>query len=139
MSVAMTKQERYDNLYMEMAERVALMSYDERRRVGCVVLLPNGMLSYGWNGMPSGMDNKCKDENGVTRKEVLHAEANALDKISRSTISTVGSTVYCTDSPCLPCALRLDGARITRLVYRRIYNDEGLQFLISRGIEVNRI
>lgn len=135
----MIKQLKYDKLYLQLAKQCSTMSHDSRRRVGCVIVLSNGLLSYGWNGMPAGMDNECKDKDGVTRIEVLHAEANALDKIARSTTSTVGATVYCTDSPCMPCALRLYGASIKRLVFNRVYNMDGVHFLRDRGILVDRL
>jgi len=135
----MTKQEMYDRMYMDLAARTAEMSYDGRRKVGCIIVLPNGLLSQGWNGMPSGMTNECQIDN-VTKPEVIHAEANALDKLTCSTLSSVGSTVYITASPCMICAGRLHGAKIARLVYRDDYRlDDGLIFLRDRGIAIHKL
>jgi len=139
----MTKQEMYDRMYMDLAARTAAMSYDQRRKVGCIIVLPNGLLSQGWNGMPSGMTNVCQTEvDGelVTKPEVIHAEANALDKLTNSTLSSTGSTVYVTASPCMSCAIRLHGAKIARLVYRDDYRiRDGLDFLRDRGVLIHKL
>ena len=53
---------RYDNLYMDIAYRVAQMSYGRRAKVGAVLVKDGRILSMGWNGMPSGFDNNCEIE-----------------------------------------------------------------------------
>jgi dCMP deaminase len=35
------------------------------------------IISDGYNGTPTGFENCCEDE-GLTRWDVLHAEANAI-------------------------------------------------------------
>ena len=62
------------------------------------------IISDGYNGTPAGFENVCEDENGVTRPYVLHAEANAITKIARSSNSSEGATMYVTASPCIECA-----------------------------------
>ena len=53
---------KYTGLYMDIAERISQMSYAKRLQVGCVIVKANTILSYGWNGMPSGWDNNCEDK-----------------------------------------------------------------------------
>ena len=77
------KEEKYHRLYMDIAYRVAEMSHAKRRKVGCVIVKDERIISMGWNGMPTGMPNLCEDYDtlrgvSTTKKEVLHAEANAL-------------------------------------------------------------
>ena len=101
------KEIRYDNFYMDVAVRTAEMSYARRKKVGCVIVKDGNIISLGWNGMPSGMDNNCEVEgDGVlhTRYEVSHAEENALSKLAKRGGGADGSTVYNTYEPCLQCA-----------------------------------
>jgi dCMP deaminase len=144
----MANQNDLDMLYMDIAARVALMSHAERTKVGCVIVKGDNILAMGWNGMPSGFSNSCEMPkqvytNGktyidyVTMPEVLHAESNAIAKLARSTVSSVGSTAYVTLSPCMDCAKQLYQAGITRLVYRDEYRDlSGLHFLKDACIDV---
>ena len=58
----MTKSERYNNLYMDIAERISKMSHARRLQVGSVLVQNDSIISYGWNGLPAGWDNNCEDE-----------------------------------------------------------------------------
>ena len=74
-----------------------------------------------------------------TKPEVLHAEFNALMKIARSTESSVGSTMFCTVAPCLPCAKLLYQSGITKLYYRDTYREtDGVSFLQKGGVDVKQ-
>jgi dCMP deaminase len=97
----MPDQKKLDQLFMDIAHRVSLMSHDTDTKVGSVIVKDGNILSMGYNGMPSGMSNDCKHPNGITHKEVIHAEANAICKLARSTGSSEGATIYCTLSPCI--------------------------------------
>ena len=98
------------------------------------------IISDGYNGTPSGFDNCCEDENGVTRWDVLHAEANAILKVARSTQSCQDATLYITLSPCKDCSKLIHQSGITRVVYQKGYHDNsGLQFLLKAGVEVVHI
>jgi hypothetical protein len=59
---AKLKKERYENLYMAIAEKVSKMSYAKRLQVGSVLVKNDSIISYGWNGMPSGWDNDCEQK-----------------------------------------------------------------------------
>ena len=77
----MADQKKLDILYMDIAYRIAEMSYDVRKKVGAIIVKDDRIISIGYNGMPSGWTNECECENGtVTKDEVIHAEANAIAK-----------------------------------------------------------
>ena len=80
------------------------LSHCERKKVGAIIVKNKMIISDGFNGTPSGFDNNCEDENGDTNWYVLHAEANAILKVAKSTNSCLGATLYLTLSPCKECA-----------------------------------
>ena len=134
------KQNRYDRAYMKMAQAFAELSYAERAKVGCVIVSPDGqIISQGYNGMPSGMDNCCEhEEDGklVSNKEVIHAESNAITKCAKWGGRTDGATIYVTLSPCIDCAKLIVQAGIKRVVYGEKYrNTEGLDLLRRAHVE----
>ena len=123
----MPKQEKLDKMYMAVAKEVSTLSYCKRKKVGCVIVRGNNILSMGYNGTPSGFDNNCEDHvNGdKTNWWVLHAEANAIVKMVRVTgESTEGATLYTTCSPCKECAKLIIQAGIKKILYRDVYRDE---------------
>ena len=130
------KQEILDKRYMRMALIWAENSYCQRRQVGALIVKDKMIISDGYNGTPAGFENVCEDENGVTRPYVLHAEANAITKIARSSNSSEG-TMYVTASPCIECAKLIIQAGIKRVVYAEKYRlEDGLDLLKKANIEV---
>jgi dCMP deaminase len=98
------KEAKYDNLYMDIAKRVSEMSYDQDTQVGAIIVKDGNIISMGWNGTPSGFPNECKHPNtGVTLPYVIHAEANAICKLSRDGGNGLDATLYCTLAPCMEC------------------------------------
>ena len=85
MSVNTEKQFRYDIAYLKMAYEWANLSYCQRKKVGAIIVKNRMIISDGYNGTPSGFENKCEDEEGNTKWHVLHAEANAILKCATST------------------------------------------------------
>ena len=76
----------------------------------------------------------------ITKPYVLHAEANAITKLARSSQSSEGATLYCTDMPCMECSKLIIQARIARVVYERPYRiDDGVRILERAGVEVVNI
>ena len=131
------KQEILDKRYMRMALIWAENSYCQRRQVGALIVKDKMIISDGYNGTPVGFENVCEDENGVTRPYVLHAEANAITKIARSSNSSEGATMYVTASPCIECAKLIIQAGIKRVVYAEKYRlEDGLDLLKRANIEV---
>ena len=94
------KQFKYDIAYMRMAFEWAKLSHCKRNQVGALIVKERTIISDGFNGMPTGFENTCEDEEGKTKWLVLHAEANAILKIAHSTQSCKGATLYITVSPC---------------------------------------
>ena len=134
------KQRLLDERYLRMAEIWAENSYCQRRKVGALIVKDKMIISDGYNGTPSGFENCCEDENGVTKPYVLHAEANAITKVARSNNSSEGATLYITDSPCIECAKLIIQAGIRRVVYSRMYRImDGLELLERAGIECVRL
>tara|TARA_R100000353_G_C6503686_1_gene194776 strand:- start:71 stop:487 length:417 start_codon:yes stop_codon:yes gene_type:complete len=124
---------RFDYSYMKMAIEWSLLSHANNKKVGSLIVKDKMIISDGFNGMPSEMDNTCEDLNGITKWEVLHAEANAILKCARRGISCDEATLYITLSPCRHCAKLIFQAGISRVVYNEAYKDPaGLEFLKSR-------
>ena len=133
----MDKQTKRDHLYMRMARAWAENSYCTRRQVGALLVKDQMIISDGYNGTPSGFENKCEDENNVSKPYVLHAEANAITKVARSNNSSEGATMYVTASPCMECAKLIIQAGIKRVVYGEEYRImDGIELLQRAGIEV---
>lgn len=142
-----------EQVYMEIAYSVAKLSYAERRQVGCVIVKDQQIVSFGYNGTPSGFDNSCEEavescqnncscggcETTVTKKEVLHAESNALTKIAKSTMSSGDADLYTTTSPCFECAKLIIQSGIKRVFYNETYRDmSGVELLEKSNINVIR-
>ena len=130
------KQSLLDKRYLRMARIWAENSYCIRRKVGAILVKDKMIISDGYNGTPAGFENVCEDESGVTKPFVLHAEANAITKVARSSNSSEGSTLYITASPCLECSKLIIQAGIKRVVYNDLYRiQDGLDVLRRAGIE----
>ena len=133
----MDKQNILDLRYLRMARIWAENSYCERRKVGALVVKDKMIISDGYNGTPSGFENVCEDENNVTKPYVLHAEANAITKLARSSNNSDGSTLYVTAAPCIECAKLIIQSGIKRVVYGQKYRlEEGIDLLRKANIEV---
>jgi dCMP deaminase len=131
------KQLQFDKSYLEMASIWAKNSYCKRRQVGALIVKDRMIISDGYNGTPSGFENICEDENGKTKPYVLHAEANAITKIAKSSNNSDGATMYVTTAPCIECAKLIIQAGIKRLVYKDSYTvRDGIELLERVGIEV---
>jgi len=131
---------KFDHRYLEMARLWAKNSYCKRRQVGALLVKDRMIISDGYNGTPSGFENICEDENGVTKPYVLHAEANAITKVAQSGNSSEGATLYVTASPCVECAKLIIQAGIKRVVYSDEYRlTDGIDLLRKAGIEVEKV
>ena len=123
-----------------MAEQWSKLSYCKRKQVGALIVKNNMIISDGYNGTPSGFENNCEDENELTKWYVLHAEANAILKVARSTQSCEGATLYLTLSPCKECSKLIFQSGIKKVVFKKLYKDqEGLNFLQKAGVEILQI
>ena len=140
---------KIDYAHMKAAEGYSELSYAKRLKVGAIITKDDRVISIGYNGTPAGWDNNCEDEirypdtEGITLKtkpEVLHAEANAIGKLARSSESGINATMYLTHSPCFDCAKLIHVAGINKVFYRTQYrNTDGIEFLNKCNIEVEKI
>jgi dCMP deaminase len=154
-------------IYMQIAYQTAKLSYAERRRVGCIIVKDEQIVSFGYNGTPHGFDNTCEEiqtrrpdnpdhlnilkEKGyeyddgycsksVTKREVLHAESNAITKLAKSTMTSNGADLYTTTAPCFDCAKLIIQAGIKRVYYSEGYRDmSGVELLNKTNIEVKEV
>ena len=139
----MANQVEMDQLYMDIAYRIAQMSKATKKKVGAVIVKDGNIVSFGWNGMPRGFDNCCEyindDGDLKTRPEVVHAEQNAIAKAAKGTIPIDGATIYITYSPCWNCAGSIMQSGISRVVYDDKWEDESIDYVIKAGIEIIKI
>ena len=134
---------------MATARNYAELSHAKRLHVGAIVVKDDRIISIGYNGMPAGWDNNCEYEYTdpqtqrtelVTRKEVLHAETNAIAKLARSNESGLGADLFITHAPCLDCAKLIYQAGISRVWFGAEYRDDaGIRFLKQSGITVTKV
>lgn len=134
------KQPDFDKRYLEMAHIWAKNSYCLRRQVGALIVKDKMIISDGYNGTPSGFENICEDEQGITKPYVLHAEANAITKVAKSNNSSESATLYVTSAPCIECSKLIIQAGIKRVVYSDDYRaTEGIELLTRAGIEIVKL
>jgi dCMP deaminase len=129
---------------MKLADITAGLSSATRLKVGTVIVRGNQILATGYNGTPSGWDNVCEDilPDGSTKTKpiVIHSESNALLKITRSTESSEGATLFCTHAPCLNCAKLIYQSGISSVYYRDTYRETiGIDFLEKSGVTVEQL
>jgi dCMP deaminase len=134
------KLNKYDKAYLRIAREWGQLSWCQRKKVGAIIVKDRMIISDGYNGTPSGFENHCEDPDGLTLWYVLHAEANAILKVARSTQSCEGATLYITLSPCKDCSKLIHQAGITRVVYQTGYRDDsGIVFLEKAGVKTEHI
>jgi len=148
---------------MEVAKSTSFLSHAQRLKVGAVIVKDHNIISFGYNGMPSGMDNECEDReyanewninnkewqyedsdgkpfNLKTKPEVIHAEANAIAKLARTNNSSDGADIFITHAPCVECSKLILQSGIKRVYYGSNYRDEsGIQLLHSAGLTVTQL
>jgi len=125
-----------DKSFMNIAHIIAEHSSCQRAKVGAIIVKDNSILSIGYNGTPHHWNNKC-EENGVTKPEVIHAEANAILRCARHGMSSKGTTMYCTHACCTECAKMIIQSGISTFIYDKNYRDEkGIQLLQKADIDV---
>ena len=135
-----TKQTKYDKAYLRIATEWSKLSYCKRKQVGAIIVRDRMIISDGYNGTPSGFENCCEDNDGLTHWYVLHAEANAILKVAHSTQTCENATLYITLSPCKECSKLIHQSGIKRVVYQNGYKDtSGIDFLEKAGVIVEQI
>lgn len=141
--------QKFIDYFMDVAKRTSQLSHARRLQVGAIIVKDDRIISIGYNGMPSGWDNNCEDEirwpNGdikflTTKKEVLHAESNAIAKLAKSNESGSGADLFITHSPCIECAKLIHQSGIRRVYFNENYRDDsGINFLTKSGVNVTQL
>ena len=120
---------KFIKAHLQVARVYGQLSTATRLKVGCIIVKDDRIISIGYNGMPSGASNVC-EENGKTKPEVFHAEANAITKLAKSNESSEGAYMFVTHAPCLECAKLILQSGIQELHYEISYkNDDGINLL----------
>ncbi len=141
----------FDEIYMELAEKLAARSHCVKAQVGAVLTKDTRIVSLGYNGPPAGTHN-CDEEwphEGCARDSkgscslALHAEQNAILYATKNNVSMQDATLYVTLSPCIACARVIFTTGIRKVFYMNSYaafkglaSDEGVDFLRRFGVEV---
>jgi len=130
---------KFIRYYMDIAERTAELSTAKRLQVGSIIVKNDRIVSIGYNGTPSGWTNECEDTNFLTKPEVIHAEANAIAKLAKSSESGDGAVMFLTHAPCMDCAKQIYTAGIRKVYYRHSYRStDGVVFLNNCNLEVEQ-
>jgi dCMP deaminase len=136
--------------FMTIAKMVAKRSTCLRRHVGSILVKDKRILATGYNGAPTGLKHcaevGCIRQNtsipSGERHELcrgLHAEQNAIIQAAYHGISIAGSTLYCTNKPCVICSKMLINAGIVKIFYENGYDDPlADQMITEAGIEIVR-
>jgi len=128
---------KLDTVFINIAKNISSLSHCNRSKVGAILVKSGNLISFGYNGTPSGMDNSCEEDN-VTFPHVIHAECNAILEAAKTGNSVDGSTLYLTLSPCLDCSKLILQSGIKKVVYLNVYrNTQGIDFL-SQFIQVEQ-
>ena len=148
--------EKFIDYFSKIAINTSQLSHARRLKVGAIIVKNDCIVSFGYNGTPSGWDNNCEYEipeqidvetrtttpaRLVTKPEVLHAEMNVLMKLAKSTLSSENAIMFCTHAPCLDCAKGIYQAGISAVYFINEYrrSNEGINFLKKSGVEICQV
>ena len=140
-----------DEYFLRIADVVSLRSTCLRHQVGAIAVRNKHILSTGYNGAPSSLED-CL-ELGCLREDLeipsgerteicraIHAEQNVIIQAALHGVSLENSIVYCTHSPCILCTKVLINTGISRYVYSLDYLDSSYQNLFQKaGISYEKI
>jgi dCMP deaminase len=130
---------KYFEFYMQLAIQASEQSLDNKLKVGAAIVLPSGLIALGWNGTPPGFDNECNYPSGKSKPHVIHAERNALDKLTREGTSPQGAMLFVTTAPCLECSKSIAAVGVVSVIYGAHYKSfDGIEFLVRSNVEVHR-
>lgn len=143
----------WDAYFMHLAHLASLRSNCMKRRVGCVLIHNNRILSTGYNGTPRGLTNcnaggcpRCNAASTSTSAGgmletclCLHAEENALLEAGRERIRD-GSVLYCDTCPCLTCSVKIAQVGVREVVYKLGYHvDEASRRVLEEaGVQLRQ-
>jgi len=140
----------WNQYFTSITRMVATRSTCLRRHVGAILVKEKRILATGYNGAPAGLKHcievGClREEASIpsgTRHELcraLHAEQNAIVQAAYHGISIAGSTLYCTNKPCVICSKMLINSGIERIFFDKDYDDDLADAMLDEaGIEIMR-
>lgn len=143
----------FDEIYMHLAEQLALRSHCVKMKVGAVLTKDTRIISLGYNGPPAGTHNcdeewpdvGCPRDSKGSCSLALHAEQNAILYAAKNKVDMDGATLYVTLAPCIACARVIFSIGIKKVIYKNSYaeykgigTEEGVEFLKKFGVEVVR-
>jgi dCMP deaminase len=141
--------QKFIDAHMKVAEIYSQLSSAKRLQVGAVIVKDDTIIGIGYNGMPSGWDNNCEIDyyddtsqwvGNKTKPEVIHAESNAICKVTKSTNSSQDADMFVTHAPCIDCAKLIFQSGIRKVFYRNTYRDDGgIKFLEKCGVEIEKV
>lgn len=152
-------------LYMNIALDFSKISKCAAKKVCCVLVKDNNIISIGVNGSQPKKGNCCdkyKKMHGIWHKKNMkdiwvecdkdehhkwsllnetHAEINALGKANKRGMSVEGSIAFITHSCCFNCAKALVTFGIKEIYFAEEYDDfkEVKEFLLDNNIKVERL
>ena len=132
----MNNRPTWDEVWMKMAETIALRSHHPEWKVGSLIVSSDNtqVLSLGYNGNAAGMSNVPQSTQSG-ESGLLHAEINALLKLDYN--NPKDKIMYLTLSPCENCAKAIVNSGIKKVLYKTEYRcDRGINILLGAGIEV---
>ncbi len=129
------KEHKNHKMHLAIAKIVAQRSYAKKKQVGAVLAKGTSIISYGYNGTPAGMSNVCETDQNKTLDIVVHAEMNAILKAAKLGISTEGTTLYITLSPCINCAKLILQSGVKEVIFIEEYKDlSAVDLLNEQGV-----
>lgn len=144
----------FNEIYMELAEKLATRSHCVKAQVGAVLTKDTRIISLGYNGPPAGTHNcdvewpetGCPRDSKGSCSLALHAEQNAILYAANNNMNMKGATLYVTLSPCIACARVIYTVGISKVYFKHSYasykgipSDEGVDFLRRFGVEVIKV
>lgn len=138
----------WDEYFMKIAELASERSTCLRRKVGAVLVsCDNHILSTGYNGAPTGLENCCDTGYCLRQKlnipsgerhelcRAVHAENNAITQCALNGVSCRNAIMYITHSPCNMCLKQIINAGIKKIIAKESYPDElSLKMMEESGI-----
>lgn len=129
---------------LDYAKSIAEKSKARRLKVGCAIIdNKDNILITGYNHMPKGFGDNCEDdtlEGLVTKKELIHAEEDAITTAAKIGLKLEGTSIYITHSPCLSCAKLIVQSGIKTVIYHEEYRlKDGIDFLRKCNINIIKI
>lgn len=124
----------WDEYHMLVVDAISTRASCDRGKSGCVIVKDQRILVTGYVGSPSGFPD-CHDMGHLIETVVhpdgtqsshchrtIHAEMNAILQAARVGVSLIGSTLYCTMTPCMRCTMSIIQVGIVRVVCKNRYH-----------------